>query len=103
MVTVLPMNDTAAKIRKYRVLYSVTRAEYYEIEATSPKEATQRGFCDGKLVEAGETTDVIECAIEEITTTAHEYDQEHRLLLPLQGTAPDILAEHDQQTPFAAG
>lgn len=69
------MNDIVAATRKYRVLYSVTRTEYYEIEAMSPEEATQRAFRDGKLVDAGETTDVTDCDIEDITPTAQPYDK----------------------------
>jgi len=69
------MNDIVAATRKYRVLYSVTRTEYYEIEATSPEEATQRAFRDGKLVDGGETTDVTDCGSEEITPTAQRYDK----------------------------
>lgn len=70
------MNDVVAATRKYRVLYSVTRMEYYEIEATSRLEAVQRAFRDGKLVDAGETTDVSECDIEEITRIAQLNDEE---------------------------
>jgi hypothetical protein len=69
------MNEFVAATRKYRVLYSVTRTEYYEIEATSPEEAAQRAFRDGKLVDAGETTDVTGCDIEDITPTAQRYDK----------------------------
>lgn len=61
------MNETVAATRRYRVLYSVTRAEYYEIEAASPEEAAQRAFRDGKLVDSGETTDVTDHDIEDIT------------------------------------
>ncbi len=63
------MNDTVATTRKYRVLYSVTRVEYYEIEAASPEDAMDRAFRDGKLVDIGETTAVNEYDIEDITPT----------------------------------
>lgn len=52
--------------RKFRVLYSVTRSEYYEIEAANPDEALDKAFGDGECVEVGDTTDVTDCAVEEI-------------------------------------
>ena len=70
------MNKFVAANRKYRVLYSVTRTEFYEIQATSPEEAAQRAFRDGTLVDVGETTDVTDCDIEDITLAAHQYDKE---------------------------
>jgi hypothetical protein len=63
------MNDRVATTRNYLVLYSITRMEYYEFEAASPEEARQRAFCDGKLMDAGETTDVTFYDIEDITAT----------------------------------
>ena len=54
--------------RKYRVLYAVNRSEYYEIEAASTKEAEDRAFEDGELIEdSGETTSVVACDVEEVT------------------------------------
>lgn len=56
------------KTRKYRVLYAVNRSEYYEIEAASAKEAEDRAFSDGKLIDdRGETTSVVACDVEEVT------------------------------------
>jgi len=56
----------AKKTRTYRVLYAVTRGEYYEIEASSAKEAEDRAFAEGELVDdRGETTDVVACDVEE--------------------------------------
>jgi hypothetical protein len=52
--------------RKYRVLYAVTRSEYYEIEAANPTEAEDTAFGDGTLVLVGETTDVTDCEVVEI-------------------------------------
>jgi hypothetical protein len=57
-----------ARTRKYRVLYAVTRSEYYEILAENPKEAEDRAFSDGELIEhSGETTDVVACDVEDTT------------------------------------
>jgi hypothetical protein len=57
-----------AQTRKYRVLYAVTRSEYYEIEAANAKEAEDRAFTDGELIDnSGETTDVVACKVEEVT------------------------------------
>jgi hypothetical protein len=54
--------------RKYRVLYAVTRTEYYEIEATSSEDAEDRAFSEGELIDHwSETTDVVGCEVEEIT------------------------------------
>jgi hypothetical protein len=56
-----------AKARKYRVLYAVTRSEFYEIEAASAEEAKDRGFVDGEPVQnSGETTDVVPFEVEEV-------------------------------------
>jgi hypothetical protein len=55
------------RTRKYRVLYAVTRSEYYEIEATSAREAEDRAFSEGELVDdLSEATSVVECDVEEI-------------------------------------
>jgi len=56
------------RTRKYRVLYAVTRSEYYEIEAASAKEAEYRAFAEGEISEdSGDTTNVVACGVEEIT------------------------------------
>lgn len=56
------------RTRKYRVLYAVTRSEYYEIEATSAKEAEDSAFSEGELIDdMSEATNVVECDVEEIT------------------------------------
>lgn len=57
----------ANQTRKYRVLYAVTRSEYYEIEAADAKDAEDRAFADGEFMEhSGETTNVVACNVEEI-------------------------------------
>ena len=56
------------KTRKYRVLYAVTRTEYYEIEAANAKEAQDRAFEDGEITDdGGDATNVVPCEVEEIT------------------------------------
>jgi len=56
-----------AIIRRFRVLYSVTRSEEYEIDAANRTEAEERAFTDGEFVEnSGDTTNVISCGIEEV-------------------------------------
>ena len=56
-----------ANLRRYRVLYSVTRSEEYEIDAGNPTEAEERAFTDGEFVDnSGDTTNVISCGIEEV-------------------------------------
>lgn len=52
--------------RKYRVLYAVTRAEYYEIAAATADEASASAFEEGTLVRIGCTTDVDDCETVEI-------------------------------------
>jgi hypothetical protein len=59
-------------LRKYRVLYAVARSEYYEVEATNAKEAEDKAFSDGQLVDGGETTNVDALEVEEIETTARD-------------------------------
>jgi len=56
----------APKLRKFRVLCAVTRAEWYEIEASDEDTARREAFCEGELVETGDTTDVTECDVEEV-------------------------------------
>lgn len=57
----------APKLRKFHVLYAVTRGEWYEIEAVDRKAAYRDAFTDGEHIETGDTTDVIDCDIEEVT------------------------------------
>lgn len=52
--------------RKFRVIYSVTRSEWYEIEAANPDEAFAWAFGHGKCVEVGDPIDITDCAVEEI-------------------------------------
>jgi hypothetical protein len=56
----------APRLKKFRVLCAVTRAEWYEIEAPNEHTARQNAFCEGELVETGDTTDVAECDVEEV-------------------------------------
>ena len=62
---------------KYRVLYAVTRGEYYEVEAATEQEAEKIAFCEGTHDEtSGQTTDVVDCEVEEIeefTTATEKY------------------------------
>lgn len=53
-------------LKKYRVLCSVTRTEWYEIQAPDEETARQTAFCDGELAEQGDTTDVTELDVEEV-------------------------------------
>ena len=43
----------ARKLKRYRVLYAVTRAEWYEIDAISAEDAEANAYFDGKLVGSG--------------------------------------------------
>jgi len=56
----------ARKLKRYRVLYAVTRAEWYEIGAPDEDTARRDAFCEGELVEQGDTTDVTPCYAEEV-------------------------------------
>jgi hypothetical protein len=59
----------AKRLRKYRVLYAVTRSEYYEIDAATPKEAEDRAFEEGRFIDdSGETTNLVACDVEEIAS-----------------------------------
>ena len=60
------MSKRSRKLRKYRVLYAVTRAEWYEILARDEDTARREAFCEGDLVETGDTTDVTPCDVEEV-------------------------------------
>jgi hypothetical protein len=53
-------------LRKYRVLYAVTRAELYEIEAADADEARREAYTEGTLVLIGDNTDVTDCEDVEI-------------------------------------
>ncbi|MFZ1110280.1 MAG: hypothetical protein WAN43_18265 [Rhodomicrobium sp.] len=54
------------KMRTFRVLYAVTRSEWYEIDAPDEDTARQTAFSDGELVEQGDTTDVSDWDVEEV-------------------------------------
>lgn len=54
------------KLKTYRVLYAVTRGEWYEIKAKSAGAARKAAFSDGALIDGGETTDVVDCEVEEV-------------------------------------
>jgi hypothetical protein len=54
------------KLKKYRVLCSVTRSEWYEIMAPDEETARRTAFCEGELVKDGDTMDVTECDVEEV-------------------------------------
>ena len=60
------MTQEIPTLHKYRVLYAVTRAEFYEIEAASESDAEHTAFEDGNLVRVGDTTDVFACETVEI-------------------------------------
>lgn len=52
----------ARRITTYRVAYAVTRTEFYDIDARNEKDAEERAFQDGVLVEdEGDTTNVVAC------------------------------------------
>lgn len=59
----------ARKLKTYRVAYAVTRTEFYDIEARNEKDAEERAFEDGMLVEyKSDTTNVVACWTERRTT-----------------------------------
>jgi hypothetical protein len=56
-------------LHTYRVTYSITRTEVYDIEATDEEDAEERGYAEGTEVEdEGETTDVVEVSTELLDT-----------------------------------
>ena len=55
------------KLKTYRVLYAVTRSEWYEIEAPNKATALFLGFLDGRLVDTGDSSNVEDCYAEEVT------------------------------------
>ncbi len=55
-----------ASARRFRVAISVTRCEYYEIDAPDEATAYEDAFVDGELVDVGETTAVHELSVEEV-------------------------------------
>jgi hypothetical protein len=57
------------KLKTYRVLYAVTRGEWYEIEAPDADTACDIAFSEGEQVEGGDTTDVVDCDVEEVPPT----------------------------------
>ena len=54
------------KLRTYRILCSVTRSEWYEVQARDEETARRIAFTEGELVEQGDTTDVTEWDVEEV-------------------------------------
>jgi len=56
----------APKLKRFRVLYAVTRGEWYEIMATDEHTAESEAFCDGTLFDAGDVTDLAPCDIKEV-------------------------------------
>ena len=56
----------SSKLRKFRVLCSVTRSEWYEVQAPDEETARRIAFAEGELVDEGDTTDVTECDVEEV-------------------------------------
>lgn len=57
------VTKATSKPRTYRVLYAVTRSEYYEIDALNRANAKARAFEEGELVDS-ETHDVQCCGVE---------------------------------------
>jgi hypothetical protein len=55
-----------SKLKTYRVLCAVTRAEWYETKAPDEETAGRKAFSEGKLVKTGDVTDVAECEVEEV-------------------------------------
>ncbi len=55
----------APKLRKFRVLYAVTRSEWYEIEAPDVDTAEGQAFEEGELIDQ-DTTNVTTCDAEEV-------------------------------------
>jgi hypothetical protein len=54
------------KLKTYRVLCSVTRSEWYEVQARDEDAARRIAFTEGELVEQGDTTEVTEWDAEEV-------------------------------------
>ena len=63
------MTKAPKPLRTYRVLYAVTRSEYYEIEAANPQDAEDRGFEEGELT-SSDATSVEACDVEQIKRRA---------------------------------
>lgn len=61
-----PDRKRPPRLKRYRVLCAVTRAEWYEIDAPDESTALRAAFCEGELVEIGDTTDATECDVEEV-------------------------------------
>lgn len=60
------VSNRKPKLKRYRVVCSVTRSELYEIYAVDREAALRDAFTDGEMVEIGDTTDVVECDVEEV-------------------------------------
>ena len=56
----------APKLKRFRVLCAVTRAEWYEIMSPDEDTARREAYCEGDLAETGDVTDVTECDVEEV-------------------------------------
>ena len=54
-------------IRTFRVLYVVTRKEFYEVETINAQHAEEAAFSEGRFVESGEATDITCLNIEQIS------------------------------------
>ena len=54
------------KLKKFRVLYAVTRSEWYEVDAPDADTARNTAFEEGRLADEGKTLDVTECDVEEV-------------------------------------
>jgi hypothetical protein len=54
------------KLKTYRVLYAVARSEWYEIKAPDEGTARDLAFSEGKQLDLGDTTDVVDCDVEEV-------------------------------------
>jgi hypothetical protein len=52
---------TASKLKTSRVLYAVTRSEWYRIEAPDADTARSLAFSDGEQINDGDTTNVVDC------------------------------------------
>lgn len=53
--------DDTPVLHKYRVLYAVTRPEWFEIEAADGDAARENAFTEGNLVLIGDNTEVVDC------------------------------------------
>ena len=54
------------KLKTYHVQCAVTRIEWYLIHAPDAETARSTAFCEGELVEQGDTTNVTELDVEQV-------------------------------------